>query len=135
MNHPIEIWFWVFTTIFAGVGAYLGSYLKKKGEILATKEDFDSLRTQTHELTVATKEIEAKVNDQVRNRQRQWEMKKELFIAAAQTVAKADATLAPTVSAYLRRETLRKVGAGHPSATAAPKLKEKSLAAIYPAPL
>jgi hypothetical protein len=104
-----QIWFWVFTTIFAGAGAYLGSYLKKKGENIASKEDFDDLRMQTRELTAATKEIEAKIDDQVWNRQRQWEMKKEIFIAAAQTVAKADATLAQTVSAYLRRDTLRKM--------------------------
>jgi len=85
----------------AGVGAYFGAYLKKKGENTATKEDFNDLKEQTRQLTHTTKEIEAKIDDQVWNRQRHWEMKKEIFIEAARTVAEADAALARTVTAYL----------------------------------
>jgi len=39
-----QVWFWTFTTIFAGAGAYFGAYLKQKGKSLATKEDFDGLK-------------------------------------------------------------------------------------------
>ncbi len=91
----------------AGIGAYFGAYLKKKGENLATKEDFDNLEEQTRQLTHATKEIEAKIDDQVWNRQRQWEMKKEILLEATRIVAKADETLARTVSAYLNGRVTR----------------------------
>jgi hypothetical protein len=50
-----QVLFWLVTLICAAAGAYLGSYLKKKGENLATKEDIA-------ELTRATKEIEAKIS-------------------------------------------------------------------------
>ena len=97
----------VASILSAGVGAYVGAYLKKKGENNATKEDFNDLKEQTRQLTHATKEIEAKIDDQVWNRQRQWEMKKEIFIEATRVVAKADETLARTVSAYLNRDSIR----------------------------
>jgi len=64
-----------FTT--AGVGAYVGSYLKKRAENLATKDDFDDLKSQTAALTQTTKEIEAKIDNQVWDRQRQWELTRD----------------------------------------------------------
>lgn len=88
-------------------GIYFKSYFNKKGENLATKEDFKDLKAQTAELRQATKEIEAKIDDQVWNRQRHWEMKKEIFIEAAGTIAKADETLARSVSAYLNGRLTR----------------------------
>jgi hypothetical protein len=54
-----QVWFWVFTTVFAGAGAYLGSYLKKKGENLATHEDLNKLIVELRATTEATKSIEA----------------------------------------------------------------------------
>jgi hypothetical protein len=47
------------------LGSFIGSYSKKKGENLATKEDFRELKAQTAELRQATKEIESKIEDQV----------------------------------------------------------------------
>lgn len=88
------LWWGLTTLVSAFVGSYLAGYLKKKGENLATKEDI-------RELTQVTKEIEAKIDDRVWNRQRQWEMKKEIFIEATRIVAKADETLARTVTLYL----------------------------------
>jgi len=79
---------WGLTTLVgAFVGSYLAGYLKKKGDNLATKEDFDDLKEQTRELTQATKEIEAKINTQVWNRQRQWEMKRDILIEYARTIS------------------------------------------------
>lgn len=69
----------VLSFIAAGAGAYLGSYLKKKGENLATKEDFNELKEQTRQLTQTTKETEAKIADRIWNKQRQWEMKRDVI--------------------------------------------------------
>ena len=105
---PMENLAWVLlAAIASGFGGYFGSYLNKKGENLATKEDFKDLKDQTAELARATKEIEAKIDDKVWNRQRQWELKKEIFIEATRSVAKADETLARTVSAYLNGYSIR----------------------------
>jgi hypothetical protein len=73
--------------ITAGAGAYIGGYLKKRGENLATKEDFNDLKAQTAALTQTTKEIEAKINDQVWNRQRQWELKRDTLIETIRSMS------------------------------------------------
>jgi hypothetical protein len=47
----------------AGVGAYFGGYLKKKGVNLATHEDIDKVLDQVRAVTTTTKEIEAKISN------------------------------------------------------------------------
>lgn len=64
------------------MGAYLGSYLKKKGENLATREDIEGLVEQVSAVTKATKEIEAKISSDVWDRQKQWELKRDLLLDA-----------------------------------------------------
>ena len=71
-------------------GLYLKSYFSKKGENLATKEDFKELKAQTAELRQATKEIEAKIDDQVWSRQRQWEMKRDILLEATKRITEAN---------------------------------------------
>jgi hypothetical protein len=41
----------VVTVLSAGIGAYIGAYLKKKGENLATHEDFQRVLTELKETT------------------------------------------------------------------------------------
>lgn len=67
----------VTTFVAGGAGAYLGSYLKKKGENLATHEDIGKLVDQMKAVTQATKEIEAQISDKVWNRQRRWDVMKD----------------------------------------------------------
>jgi hypothetical protein len=77
----------VLGAIASGFGGYIGAYLKKKGESVATKEDFNDLKEQTRQLTHTTKEIQAKIDDQVWNRQRQWEMKRDILIEFARSIS------------------------------------------------
>jgi hypothetical protein len=74
------------TLVSGGVGLYLGAYLKKKGENLATQEDIAKLVEQMKVVTKATKEIEAKISDEVWNRQRQWELKREVLFGLVKTI-------------------------------------------------
>jgi hypothetical protein len=62
------------------IGSFLPSYFKKKGENLATKEDIA-------ELTKTAKEIEAKINEGVWERQRQWELKREALLEGGRAIA------------------------------------------------
>jgi hypothetical protein len=87
----VQLWKFAFLAFCAGAGAYLGSYLKRKGENLATHEDISQLVTQVRAVTTATKEIEAKISDEVWDRQKRWELKREvLFEATKQTAILKD---------------------------------------------
>ena len=74
---------YVIVPIISFVGGWLGSlvgaYLKKKGENLATHEDIGKLVEQVAAVTKTTKEIEAKISDEVWGRQRLWEMKRDAY--------------------------------------------------------
>jgi len=72
------------------LGAYLGGYLKKKGENLATHEDIGKLVDQVQAVTQATKEIEAKISSDVWTQQKQWEMKREVLFDAAKRIVELD---------------------------------------------
>jgi hypothetical protein len=80
----------VFSLIGAGGGAYLGAYLKKKGENLATHEDIGKLLDQVSAVTQTTKEIEAKISSDVWNEQKRWEMKREVLFEAAKRIVELD---------------------------------------------
>ncbi len=71
---------WALTTLgSAFLGSYLGAYLKKKGENLATHEDIDKLVEQVSAVTTTTKMIEAKISDDVWRRQKHWELKRDVL--------------------------------------------------------
>jgi hypothetical protein len=59
--------------VVSGVGAYVGAYLKKKGENLATHEDIDKLQQQVAAVTTTTKQIEATISGEVWRRERKAE--------------------------------------------------------------
>ena len=67
-------------------GAYLGAYIRKKGENLATHEDIGKLVDQVRAVTQTTKEIEAKISSDVWNQQKRWEMKREVLFDAAKSI-------------------------------------------------
>jgi hypothetical protein len=71
----------------AGIGAYIGAYLKKKGENLATHEDFEKLLTEQKATTEATKLIEARISKEVWDRQREWEFKREVLLEGGRSIA------------------------------------------------
>lgn len=63
----------VTTLVASGVGAFIGSYLKKKGENLATHEDIDKLTDQVTAVTTTTKQIEAAISNEMWRRERKAE--------------------------------------------------------------
>jgi hypothetical protein len=72
---------WALTTLISAfVGSYLAAYLRRKGENLATHEDIDKLVEQVRAVTTATREIEAKISDQVWDRQKRWELKRDILL-------------------------------------------------------
>jgi hypothetical protein len=61
------------------LGAYLGAYLKKKGENLATHEDIDKLVSQVSAVTAASKQIEARITRASRVHERQVDTLVKLY--------------------------------------------------------
>jgi hypothetical protein len=70
--------------VTAALGAYLGSYLKKKGENLATHEDIRKLVDQVRE----TERVKADIADRMWDRQRRWDAKKDLYIETISSIHK-----------------------------------------------
>jgi|SRR5579862_6842215 len=66
--------------ISAGAGVYVGAHLRKKGENLATHEDIHLLVDQVKAVTVAAKEIEAKVDRASRVHERQLLILQRLYV-------------------------------------------------------
>src|SRR5258708_24320707 len=80
----------VMSFLSGGAGAFLGSYLKKKGENLATHEDIDKLVDQVSAVTTAAKQIEAKISSDIWDRQKQWGLKREILCDAAKKFSAID---------------------------------------------
>jgi hypothetical protein len=81
---------WGLTTLVgAFVGSYLGGYLKKKGENLATHEDVANLVSQVTAVTQATKAIEAKISSDVWDQQKRWELKRDVIFEVARKIGRA----------------------------------------------
>jgi hypothetical protein len=83
-----------------GLGAYFGGYLKQKGENLAKKEDLDHLIQEVAVVTQTTKEIENKLSDEVWNRQRRWELKREAVFEFAKRAAGAKDAVTSLYATY-----------------------------------
>jgi len=73
--------------IGSGIGTFLVSYLKKKGENLATHEDIKMLVDQMAAVTQATKQIEAAIADDFWGKQKRWELQRDVLLAALDQIA------------------------------------------------
>src|SRR5271155_3103012 len=93
----------VLTGIVAGIGAYIGAYLKKKGENLATHEDFQKLLAELKVTTEATKVIEARISIGVWSQQQRWDVQKTALLESLKELATAEAFLFGLV--YTFRDT------------------------------
>jgi hypothetical protein len=76
--------------IFLG---YFKGYTTKKGENLATHEDIDKLVDQMKAVTEATKKIGADISTGVWDKQKRWEMKREVLFEAAKRLSEVDDAL------------------------------------------
>ena len=68
------IWVYLSVGIVGIISTYIGAYLRKKGENLATHEDVDRLVAQVSAVTQVTKQIEAKVEKSSKVYERQLDI-------------------------------------------------------------
>ena len=71
-------------SVFRGI---LRLLFRKKGETFATHEDIDKLVDQVRAVTTTTKQIEAKISNEVWDRQKQWELKREVLFQTTKRLA------------------------------------------------
>jgi hypothetical protein len=90
----------ILSFIGAGGGAYFGSYLKKKGENVATHEDLDKLVIQMAAVTQTTKQIEAKISNDVWDRQKRWEVKRDSLLEMMRAFSRCSECLQRLFSTY-----------------------------------
>jgi hypothetical protein len=83
----------VLAILVAGFVGYFTGYMKKKGENLATHEDINKLLEKVSAVTAATKQIDAKISNDVWERQRRWELKREVLFEIARKLATLDDAL------------------------------------------
>jgi hypothetical protein len=94
----------VVTAVGGWVGAYYGAYWKKKGEQAATHEDIDDLVKQVKAVTEATKKIEAEISGGLWDKQKRWEMKREVLFQAAKRLAEVDEALLNNATMFKESE-------------------------------
>jgi hypothetical protein len=78
---------WGLSTVIGILLGYLAGYAKKKGENKAMHEDIEKVVEQMSAVTQATKAIEAKISSDVWDRQKRWELKREVLFDATKNVA------------------------------------------------
>jgi hypothetical protein len=64
------------------IGAAVGAYFKRRAENLATHDDLDKLVEQIAAVTQTTENIKAAISDDVWDRQRQWELRRDAILKA-----------------------------------------------------
>lgn len=96
------IWFGL-NFIISGFGAYCGTYLKQKGKRFATHEDVNKLVDQMCAVTKATKEIEAKISSEMWDKQKRWELKRDVLFEATRSVGEIEELL-NTLNSILQLE-------------------------------
>jgi hypothetical protein len=67
----LALWSYVALALVTLVGAFLGAYLKKRGEEFATKQDFQEILYRVKKTTEATEEIKAAISEEQRTKA--WE--------------------------------------------------------------
>lgn len=98
---------WVLGTAGASFGgSYFGTYLKKKGENLATHEDIDKVVDQVKAVTQTTKEIESKISGDLWNKQKHWEMKRDAIFDMSRKISGVDDALSTVYSSNAHFQAL-----------------------------
>ncbi len=64
----------------AGIGAYVGAYLREKGKNLATHEDINSIVVQLRKTTEAAEDIKAQISGELWVKQTRWARKWDCYV-------------------------------------------------------
>lgn len=83
------------------VGAFLGAYFKRRAEDIATNANFQNVLEQLKRQTAETESIKAAISDEVWDRQKQWEMRRDAVYDAWRALRELETALIDLRSAHL----------------------------------
>src|ERR1035441_10406166 len=101
----------ILMVIGSSAGGYFGAYLKTKAANLATHEDIDKLVDQVAAVTTTAKKIEAEIASGLWDRQKRWEMKRDVLFSAAKVVAEVDNSLLSLATVFRFKENQEELSA------------------------
>jgi len=93
---------------------FLLGYSAKKGENLATYEDIQKIVEQVKAVTKTTEEIKADISTGVWDKQKRWEMKREVLFQATKRVSEVDDAMLSYATATKEDHAKQKVWATVP---------------------
>jgi hypothetical protein len=67
-----EWWSYVLVAIVSSVGGFLGAYLRKRGELLAQKEDFERILNEQRQTTKELERIRDEITQAAWHRSQVW---------------------------------------------------------------
>jgi hypothetical protein len=76
-----------------GGGIFLADYLKQKAKNLATREEFNEVKQQTAEIKKVTAKIESDIKGELWDRQKRWELRRDLLLQATKRISALDEAL------------------------------------------
>lgn len=102
----------------SAIGGYWGAYAKKKGEDDAASDRFGEVLKELRETTTLAKSIEAKISGDMWDRQKQWEMKREVLFDAARRLSEVDDALLTFTTTMREDQKCEKIWANDPPSDA-----------------
>lgn len=98
---PFPWWSYLIALVVPFIGGYLGAYAKKKGESLATKEDFDSLLEQVKKTTATTEGIKAEMAKGSWLHQQEWHLKEKYYSGVIDALYRFKQSLSARLDHYI----------------------------------
>jgi len=78
---------WFFTALSGGAGAFFGTYLRKKAEFTALREDFAEMKKQLAETTAVSESVKIQLGGGYWLAQEKWKLRRDLFQSLLNSVA------------------------------------------------
>lgn len=102
LGHPLLVpWLgYLIVAALAFAGGFFGSYLKKKGEFLASREEFATLLEQTKQTTHDTESIKIELAGLTWLNQRQWQLREKYYAEILEALCKLKVSLEERVAYY-----------------------------------
>lgn len=94
-------WSYMLAFLLSMVGAYYGSYIKRKAEDRATQENFDKLREQLRITTQDTEEIKITLSRNIWLNQQHWAIREQHYMSLLTHLTKLKLSLQDRDSYYM----------------------------------
>ncbi len=94
-------WLYVLAIIALFIGGFFGAYIKRKGENLATREDYESLLEQVKKTTAATESIKIDLAKGSWLHQQGWHLKEKYYSGLLEALYRLKVSLSARLDHYM----------------------------------